>query len=718
MDPSPTEPTDVTGIQINLFDRTHAKSKSYKVSPTATSFTLPAGALTNGDTYIWNLRFVEGTRTGEPGTYLYFQAPPIPPLPTPIITSPGDATSPGPVLTTNKPTFQWTAVTGVSNITGYQLNLYNITTAKSATYKISSTATSFTLPGDGLITGDAYVWNLRVLAGTRTGPVSNYLYFQAPSAPTIPAPVIISPGSTTSPGPVLTTATPTFQWTGITGVTGMTGYQLNLYDSTAAKSTSYKISPTATSFTLPAGVLTAGDNYVWNLRLVLGSKTGPESAYFYFQAPPAATLQELPAPIITSPGNATSPGPVLTTSTPNFEWTPVTGVTGMTGYQLNLFDSTASVSTSYQISSTANHFALPAGVLTAGDAYVWNLRIVVGDHSGPPSAYFYFQAPPVSTTIKPVPVLVSPGGTTTPGPVLTTTTPTFQWTAVSGVTGVTGYQISLYDTTATTNTSYQVSADATSFTLPAGVLVAGDHYTWNVHLLLGTTVGAKSGYLYFQAPPAATPTIPAPVITSPGTTATPGPVLTTNTPTFQWNAVTGVPGMTGYQLNLYDSTAAKSTSYQISPTAISFTLPTGVLTAGDHYVWNLRLVLGTTTGPESAYFYFQAPPAATPTIPAPVISSPGTTPAPGSTITTFTPTFQWTPITGVSGITGYQLNLYDSTTAKLTTYQISADASSFTLPAGILAAGNDYVWNLRLVLGTKTGPESNYLDFQAPAASV
>jgi hypothetical protein len=340
----------------------------------------------------------------------------------------------------------------------------------------------------------------------------------------------------------------------------------------------------------------------------------------------------------------------------------------------------------------------------AGDQYIWNLRVVAGTRTGPPSAYFYFKAAPLPEL--PAPVITAPGSSTSPGPVLTTNTPTFQWTAVTAVPGMTAYQLNLYDATAAKSTSYTVDPSATSFTLPAGVLTAGDHYVWNLRVLAGTRSGPPSTYLYFQAAPL--PALPAPVITSPGTTASPGPVITTMTPTFQWSAVTGVDGMTGYQLNLYDKTKAKMTSYTVGASATSFTLPAGALVAGDSYIWNLRIVVGTRTGPESNYLQFQAPPA--PTIPAPVISSPGVASTAGVQLTTLTPTFEWTPITGVAGMTGYQLNLYDTTAKKFVSYQIDPSASSFTLSAP-LTSGDHYVWNLRLVLGTATGPESNYLNF-------
>src|SRR2546423_1032652 len=59
------------------------------------------------------------------------------------------------------------------------------------------------------------------------------------------------------------------------------------------------------------------------------SQVGPERP---------TTNSTLAAPVADSPGSATSPGPVLDSSTPTFTWEPVTGAAG---YQLILYDISA-----------------------------------------------------------------------------------------------------------------------------------------------------------------------------------------------------------------------------------------------------------------------------------------------------------------------------------------------------------------------------------------
>jgi hypothetical protein len=277
--------TVITGFQLNLFDITASKSFSYTIGASQTSFNLPSGVLVAGDKYVWNLRSINGSVSGSPSVYLYFQAPSqISTLPIPTVIGPGTTNSSGQVLTTFTPTFTWDAIT-TGGFTGYQLNLYDKTLARSFSYAIDASATTFTPPAGVILPSDAYVWNLRVVNGTASGAPSAYLNFQAPPSSALPAPVVIGPGSNPSPGALLTTTTPTFTWNPVE-TTGITGLQLNLYDITLAKFVSFQIDASATSFTVPTA-LGAGDSFVWNLRVVDGTVTGPESAYLYFQTPAA-----------------------------------------------------------------------------------------------------------------------------------------------------------------------------------------------------------------------------------------------------------------------------------------------------------------------------------------------------------------------------------------------------------------------------------------------
>ncbi len=96
----------------------------------------------------------------------------------PVVTGPGSPVSPGSPLTTLTPTFTWTPVTP-AGVTGYQLNLYDITANKFYSYTLAGEATdSFVLP-TALTQGDHYEWSLHALDGNVVGNASRYLYFVA-----------------------------------------------------------------------------------------------------------------------------------------------------------------------------------------------------------------------------------------------------------------------------------------------------------------------------------------------------------------------------------------------------------------------------------------------------------------------------------------------------------------------------------------------------------
>ncbi len=107
----------------------------------------------------------------------------------------------------------------------------------------------------------------------------------------------------------------------------------------------------------------------------------------------------------------------------------------------------------------------------------------------------------------PVPTLVGPGSTTSPGPTESSTSQTFQWDAVDTATS---YQLDLKDVTAGTGAvTHTVTGGSTTSDTITG-LTAGHTYQWYMYALNGTVTSSVSTteYLTIQstvAPPA-TPT--------------------------------------------------------------------------------------------------------------------------------------------------------------------------------------------------------------------
>jgi hypothetical protein len=164
-------------------------------------------------------------------------------------------------------------------VSGYQVTVYDLTLKTTNTITTGASVTSYTPAAGALAPGDSFVWNVRGVFGSSTGPVSNYLFFQIPA---MPAPTGLTVGGATSPGPLLSTDTPTFTWNAVSGVTG---YQINVYDMTLKKLSIFKVDASVTSFTPAAGALTPYDSFIYNIRCVDGTVTGPESVYLYFQLP-------------------------------------------------------------------------------------------------------------------------------------------------------------------------------------------------------------------------------------------------------------------------------------------------------------------------------------------------------------------------------------------------------------------------------------------------
>ena len=107
--------------------------------------------------------------------------------------------------------------------------------------------------------------------------------FTVTNPPPVPAaPVLTSPGNSTSPGANINTLTPTFQWN---SVSSADYYILNVsrtpYSTANLVYTSQQI--TGTSFTLPAGLLFNGQSYCWQVTATNVTGTSPSPNTFYFQ---------------------------------------------------------------------------------------------------------------------------------------------------------------------------------------------------------------------------------------------------------------------------------------------------------------------------------------------------------------------------------------------------------------------------------------------------
>ena len=231
----------------------------------ATSYTVPLGTLTPGVQYAWTV--MAGNSLGwsaqltAPGS-IY---PPRFTTQITVLAAPG-LLSPvsGTVLPALTPTLSWTAVPGA---TKYEVYVWaSSDTTQSPLVNEVVTATSYTISSGVLTTGVLYAWT--VFAGNSFGRSAQLTAPGSTGSPgfwfdnklTAPAaPHLVSPAN----GATLSTLAPTLSWT---AVPDATEYQVHIWlasDTTQLLLVNEVV--TATSYTIPAAVLTTGVRYVWTV---------------------------------------------------------------------------------------------------------------------------------------------------------------------------------------------------------------------------------------------------------------------------------------------------------------------------------------------------------------------------------------------------------------------------------------------------------------------
>jgi hypothetical protein len=392
---------------------------------------------------------------------------------------PPDPRSPTPGGTAESitPTLEWSPVAGAI---GYDLYisdpLYPPNAFASGIIPVTDTQYKPTSP---LLNGHTYLW--QVVAITMSGGV------EQDSPPSSPAEFTVSaPGTPTSVAPAagatVTTATPKFQWS---AASGADGYDLYLQDTTTGTQVLDAFPVTGTSYTIVAP-LVSGDSYSWYVRAYDNYGNVGNSS------PNSFTVLVPPVPPATP--NPTGPIGKVKGANPTFQWTAVPKAVG---YALFVKDTTTGtiVYAGLPVSGTSY---TPGTPLSNNDTYDWYVRAINSDGTlGPLPAGADFDVS-VTAELAGPPTPESPSGTTT-------TTPTFQWSAV---THAAGYEIEILDTTNHTvgYVVYPTPVSGTSYT-PGTPLTPGHTYQWQVlaYDSLGATSAWSSPTLF--SIPRTTPTI-------------------------------------------------------------------------------------------------------------------------------------------------------------------------------------------------------------------
>src|ERR1022692_3845513 len=414
---------------------------------------------------------------------------------TPTSTSPGSTSSPGPVQSSSTVTLSWGASTGA---TSYEVAVRDIASGS----LVIDTTTSFTSYSASLSAGKTYHWDVAAINSTGESSFTTALYFQTPSAVTIPAsPTGLSPGSSSNPGPTQSGSSVTLSWNASTGATT---YEVAVVD----VATGSFVVDTTTSSTSYTANLTAGKVYRWN---VAAGNSGGQSSFTTparsSQTPSAVTTPASPTGL--SPGSSSNPGPTQSGSSVTLSWNASTGATT---YEVAVVDVATG---SFVVDTTTSSTSYTAN-LTAGKVYRWN--VAAGNSAGQSSfttPALYFQTPS-AVTIPASPTGLSPGSSSNPGPTQSGSSVTLSWNAS---TGATSYEVAVGDV-ATGSFVVDTTTSSTSYTAN---LTAGKVSRWNV--AAGNSAGQSSfttPALYFQTPSAVT--IPAsPTGLSPGSSSNPGP---------------------------------------------------------------------------------------------------------------------------------------------------------------------------------------------------
>jgi len=584
--------------------------------------------LAPGRSYRWQVASCNGSACSVASGARFFRTPPstqlIPATPDDLV--PGSPTAAGPLLQSGSVTLSWSASSGA---TSYNFSVRDLSTNSLAVDAPGFSGTAYQV---NLAAGRPFRWNIQACNNAGCSAYTAPLYFRTPTeaAPTLlPAPSL----STPSNGATGVATTPTFSWSSVSGANRYwlmvaTSPGLLPTDPAATTCASCVItqSVSGTSSVPSSGTLSVGVTYYWKVQafVLTGSTVTQQGNYsgvstFTTQAA-APTL--LPAPSLSTPSNGATGVP----TTPTFSWSSVSGANRYwlmvaTSPGLLPTDPAATTCASCVITqSVSGTSSVPSsGTLSAGVTYYWKVQAFVLTGStvtqqGNYSAVSTFTTQAPAPTLLPAPSLSMPSN----GASDVSTGPSFAWSSVSGANRywlmvATSPGLLPTDPAATTCSSCVItqSVSGTSFTASSGMLSAGATYYWKVQafVLTGSTVtqqGNYSGVSTFTTQAAVTIPAAPPTLISPGSSSSPGPLLSTSAPTFFWNAVGGA---TGYGLYISDVTSGTPVLVYDNDNVsnvTSLTLPSGYLFPGRTYRWNMRARNSAGfSATFSGHFYFR-----------------------------------------------------------------------------------------------------------------
>ena len=709
-------------------------------------------ALASGD-YVWHVRAVDGN--GNIGDFSVrpkfnvFEDTVGPIAPVVLEPASGDRTEDA------TPTFTWVQVTGdVSGVAGYTIEIATggqtetgdfanpVFTGDVPNVPVQSggqQVIQFTLAtGDALATGD-YSWHVRAVDGSgNTGDFSAFSTFSVVADTTSPrAPILHVPAT----GDVTIDTTPTFVWEAVTGdISGVASYRLEIGTGGQTETGDFS-SPVFTGdvsnvpvqsgdlqvvqFTLAAGDALATGDYTWHVRALDGAgNTGDFSVLSTFSVVKDTTGPI--APVLLAPAS----GDTGADPTPTFAWSPATDIlSGVQSYTLEIATAPTGDFTNPLLTGDVLHTPVSSGnefviqfilpkfnALATGD-YLWHVSAIdTSGNTGDFSTSFVLTI--VEDKDPPgVPTLLTPAS----GDSALDRTPTFVWTAVTGdLSGVENYvlEIATAPTGDFTNPVFTGDVSLTpvnsgdelviQFTLPENDALATGDYVWHVQAIdkAGNTGNFSDSSIFSVIDDTVPPGKP--VLLTPAS----GDRTENRTPTFTWVQVTGdLTGIGFYILEIstgdFNATLFREVGITGDASIIQFTLAQiNALDIGS-YIWRVQAIDNAgNTGGFSEPFSFTVEDVTPPSAPTLL------TPLSGAVTDDKTPSFTWTDVTDISGVsyilevaTGEQPLTGDFTTTVFRKEGILV--TQFTL--AIALATGDYLWHVRAV-----DSQGNTGDFSAP----
>lgn len=382
------------------------------------------------------------------------------------------------------------------------------------------------------------------------------------------APTLAQPGGEATLG----TLTPLFGWN---TVAGATRYQLWVGEGRNASGEG--VVSTVIGYTNPQirpGVLKPGTTYTWAARAGNDNGWGPWSPDRMFTT--SSSIIQPPAPSILEPLDKA----VVKSAEPVLFWGPVAGAS-----RYYVWIGISDEDTLYETSTANTSVVIPAGTLTSGTTYLWAVRV---ENSSGISSLWATPHPSLTFAVPVglgVPALLSPA----PQALLAHLNPTLTWQSVPGATR---YDIWI-DKGTSESKVYEIVTPGTSFTVPAGILEPGIPYWWGI--IAGTPdAWSKTGDQWnwsfdrqFTINQSATIDIVPPLLVAPTDDA----VLTSLTPTLQWNSVQGAAWYRIYVgKGASESDLVQVFNRVVDPKAgetQQFTLGSGTLEPGKTYYWRV-----------------------------------------------------------------------------------------------------------------------------------